>query len=171
MSYSPTSISLPNSPSTNPGPPLRFTTPEAPSQPHFIHQQSPISRHTSLVFQPPSTPDTWGPPSSDPESTPSSGTLSDTTLSTSMESGGDGDKQGSSKGKSRQSTPSASSSQGDMADNEAEAGPSQTEEQANPPPPAKKKRTRTLTTPHQAAVLHALLAQVRRIFVDASDSC
>ena len=28
------------------------------------------------------------------------------------------------------------------------------------PPPAKKKRTRTLTTPHQAAVLHALLAQV-----------
>jgi hypothetical protein len=29
-----------------------------------------------------------------------------------------------------------------------------------PPPPAKKKRTRTLTTPHQSAVLHALLAQV-----------
>ena len=28
------------------------------------------------------------------------------------------------------------------------------------PPPAKKKRTRTLTTPHQSAVLHALLAQV-----------
>ncbi|KAH9992156.1 hypothetical protein BJV77DRAFT_1067902 [Russula vinacea] len=30
-----------------------------------------------------------------------------------------------------------------------------------PPPPAKKKRTRTLTTPHQSAVLHALLAQSR----------
>jgi hypothetical protein len=29
-----------------------------------------------------------------------------------------------------------------------------------PPQPAKKKRTRTLTTPHQSAVLHALLAQV-----------
>jgi hypothetical protein len=28
------------------------------------------------------------------------------------------------------------------------------------PQPAKKKRTRTLTTPHQSAVLHALLAQV-----------
>ena len=28
------------------------------------------------------------------------------------------------------------------------------------PPPPKKKRTRTLTTPHQSAVLHALLAQV-----------
>ena len=37
---------------------------------------------------------------------------------------------------------------------------------SQPPPPsplplpAKKKRTRTLTTPHQSAVLHALLAQV-----------
>ena len=29
-----------------------------------------------------------------------------------------------------------------------------------PTDPPKKKRTRTLTTPHQAAVLHALLAQV-----------
>lgn len=29
-----------------------------------------------------------------------------------------------------------------------------------PPPPTKKKRTRTLTTPHQSAVLHGLLAQV-----------
>lgn len=35
--------------------------------------------------------------------------------------------------------------------------------ESEPPPsqtPAKKKRTRTLTTPHQSAVLHALLAQV-----------
>lgn len=35
--------------------------------------------------------------------------------------------------------------------------------QADAPPPAKKKRTRTLTTPHQSAVLHALLAQVNLI--------
>ncbi|OBZ72894.1 hypothetical protein A0H81_06739 [Grifola frondosa] len=60
------------------------------------------------------------------------------------------------------SSPSASSSQGDMADNEMEAGPRQPSEPANPAgPPPKKKRTRTLTTPHQSAVLHALLAQVR----------
>ena len=59
------------------------------------------------------------------------------------------------------SSPSASS-QGDMADTEMEAGPSkaQTSESAPEGPPPKKKRTRTLTTPHQAAVLHALLAQV-----------
>ncbi|PCH34906.1 homeobox-domain-containing protein [Wolfiporia cocos MD-104 SS10] len=60
------------------------------------------------------------------------------------------------------SSPSISSSQGDMADNEMEAGASQSSEvpqqPANPP---KKKRTRTLTTPHQSAVLHALLAQSR----------
>jgi hypothetical protein len=31
--------------------------------------------------------------------------------------------------------------------------------------PTKKKRTRTLTTPHQAAVLHALLAQVRPLLI------
>ena len=30
----------------------------------------------------------------------------------------------------------------------------------HPPQPIKKKRTRTLTTPHQSAALHALLAQV-----------
>lgn len=61
---------------------------------------------------------------------------------------------------SRNTSPSASS-QGEMADNEAEAGPStQPAEQSTAAPPPKKKRTRTLTTPHQAAVLHALLAQV-----------
>ncbi|KAI0738258.1 hypothetical protein C8Q80DRAFT_1113754 [Daedaleopsis nitida] len=60
------------------------------------------------------------------------------------------------------SSPSGSSSQGDMADTE-EGGarkPSHSESAAEGPPP-KKKRTRTLTTPHQAAVLHALLAQSR----------
>ncbi|OJT09167.1 hypothetical protein TRAPUB_14377 [Trametes pubescens] len=50
-----------------------------------------------------------------------------------------------------------------MADTEMEAGPSKTTASESAPegPPPKKKRTRTLTTPHQAAVLHALLAQVR----------
>ncbi|CCL98024.1 uncharacterized protein FIBRA_00017 [Fibroporia radiculosa] len=61
------------------------------------------------------------------------------------------------------SSPSISSSQGDMADTEMEAGPSQSSDaqaQLMTSPP-KKKRTRTLTTPHQSAVLHALLAQSR----------
>ncbi|KAI0027571.1 hypothetical protein K488DRAFT_90713 [Vararia minispora EC-137] len=81
-----------------------------------------------------------------------------------------------------QSSPSAESSspanEGDMADtetdsgyrNRAEAGPSQGSSRSGigepssltAPPPAKKKRTRTLTTPHQSAVLHALLAQNQR---------
>lgn len=63
------------------------------------------------------------------------------------------------KGVSR-SSPSGSSSQGDMADTEMDMGPSQPSEEQQPQPPPKKKRTRTLTTPQQAAVLHALLAQV-----------
>lgn len=71
-------------------------------------------------------------------------------------------QKGKEKGKdvSRNTSPSASS-QGDMADNEEEGGPSnQPVEPTTPTPAPKKKRTRTLTTPHQAAVLHALLAQV-----------
>ncbi|KAF9467490.1 hypothetical protein BDZ94DRAFT_1318492 [Collybia nuda] len=59
------------------------------------------------------------------------------------------------------SSPS-SDSQDDMADTEMDSGRSQPKETlplAVAPP--KKKRTRTLTTPHQAAVLHALLAQSR----------
>ncbi|KAA1473273.1 hypothetical protein DENSPDRAFT_851492 [Dentipellis sp. KUC8613] len=70
------------------------------------------------------------------------------------------------------SSPSESSSHGEggMADTETDAGPSQSDAGPSgggdsaplpPPPPAKKKRTRTLTTPHQSAVLHALLAQSR----------
>ena len=65
---------------------------------------------------------------------------------------------------SERSSPSASSSQGDMADTEMEGGPSKPSTSEGGAPegqPPKKKRTRTLTTPHQAAVLHALLAQVR----------
>ncbi|GLB42608.1 putative homeodomain containing protein [Lyophyllum shimeji] len=64
-------------------------------------------------------------------------------------------------GPTSKSSPS-SDSQGDMADTEIDDRKTQ---QSDPPPPAvplpKKKRTRTLTTPHQSAVLHALLAQSR----------
>jgi hypothetical protein len=83
------------------------------------------------------------------------------------------------------SSPSDASSpsrgEGNMADTEADAPSrrqstelaishtmhtvpeSSSASQAIGPPPAKKKRTRTLTTPHQSAVLQALLAQVRWI--------
>ena len=55
---------------------------------------------------------------------------------------------------------SDSSSQSGMADVETEAERSQQSEISTPAAaPPKKKRTRTLTTPHQSAVLHALLAQ------------
>ncbi|KAI9435111.1 hypothetical protein H4582DRAFT_704099 [Lactarius indigo] len=49
------------------------------------------------------------------------------------------------------------------AENTRQAGKKRRESDPPPaqPPPAKKKRTRTLTTPHQSAVLHALLAQSR----------
>ncbi|KAI9440281.1 hypothetical protein F5148DRAFT_830297 [Russula earlei] len=75
----------------------------------------------------------------------------------------------------------SSHSMGNIADTEMDVGASGTSSAENtrqvrekrgdgaspqpPPPPspaaAKKKRTRTLTTPHQSAVLHALLAQSR----------
>lgn len=49
------------------------------------------------------------------------------------------------------------------AENTRQTGKKRRESDPPPaqPPPAKKKRTRTLTTPHQSAVLHALLAQSR----------
>lgn len=82
------------------------------------------------------------------------------------------------------SSPSVSSSHGEggLADTETDANPSHSDAgpsqlsgipsrsqlqetgvqaQQAAPPPQKKKRTRTLTTPHQSAVLHALLAQSR----------
>lgn len=63
----------------------------------------------------------------------------------------------------RASSSSDSSDQSGMADNETEAERSQQSERSAPQTtaPPKKKRTRTLTTPHQSAVLHALLAKVR----------
>lgn len=64
----------------------------------------------------------------------------------------------------RASPSSDDSSQSGMADNETEAERSQLSERSaqQASPPQKKKRTRTLTTPHQSAVLHALLAKVPR---------
>ncbi|RDB21695.1 Homeobox protein OTX1 [Hypsizygus marmoreus] len=59
------------------------------------------------------------------------------------------------------SSPS-SDSQDDLADTEMDDRLNQPSETLAPAvPPPKKKRTRTLTTPHQSAVLHALLAQSR----------
>ncbi|KAF7333487.1 Homeobox protein OTX1 [Mycena venus] len=56
----------------------------------------------------------------------------------------------------------SSDSQSGMADTEDPEGMSPYSETSPPPvAPLKKKRTRTLTTPHQSAVLHALLAQSR----------
>ncbi|KAG1868354.1 hypothetical protein DFJ58DRAFT_837988 [Suillus subalutaceus] len=58
------------------------------------------------------------------------------------------------------SSASDTSSQSGMADNETEPE-QQSEISALTAPAPKKKRTRTLTTPHQSAVLHALLSQSR----------
>ncbi|KAJ7882472.1 hypothetical protein B0H13DRAFT_2344679 [Mycena leptocephala] len=56
----------------------------------------------------------------------------------------------------------SSDSQSGMADTDDPEGMSPYSETSPPPVvPLKKKRTRTLTTPHQSAVLHALLAQSR----------
>jgi hypothetical protein len=61
---------------------------------------------------------------------------------------------------------SSQSDRGDHSDGEQILPPASptTYEFAEP----KKKRTRTLTTPHQAAVLHALLAQVRPVVRELS---
>lgn len=63
-------------------------------------------------------------------------------------------------GQNPRSSPSSDSQDG-MADTEMETARGQISETLPPTTaPQKKKRTRTLTTPHQSAVLHALLAQV-----------
>ena len=164
MTISSTSIAFPNSP-TNPPLPRRSTTPEALHKPHPIQQHYPVTRFATVIFHSPTTPDAWGILAPDPESAPS--WIFSDELDISMESGGNEDDRGKGKdkAKSRQSTPSTHSSQGDMADNEGEGSSSQVGEHAELPPPPKKKRTRTLTTPHQAAVLHALLAQVRAVLL------
>ncbi|KDR66931.1 hypothetical protein GALMADRAFT_80309 [Galerina marginata CBS 339.88] len=56
---------------------------------------------------------------------------------------------------------SSPSSDSDMADTELDVGKHRPSQLAQSSAPPKKKRTRTLTTPHQSAVLHALLAQSR----------
>jgi hypothetical protein len=56
-------------------------------------------------------------------------------------------------------TPGPSGASG--AENTRQTGEKRRDSEPPPSqPPTKKKRTRTLTTPHQSAVLHALLAQV-----------
>ncbi|KAH6905141.1 hypothetical protein BKA70DRAFT_1192381 [Coprinopsis sp. MPI-PUGE-AT-0042] len=58
--------------------------------------------------------------------------------------------------------PESPSSDSGMADSEGDVTPGRGEDVAsNAGPQPKKKRTRTLTTPHQAAVLHALLEKSR----------
>ncbi|KAL0576190.1 hypothetical protein V5O48_005788 [Marasmius crinis-equi] len=61
---------------------------------------------------------------------------------------------------SDRSSPSSDSQSG-LADTEETERGHQSERSNLPPTAPKKKRTRTLTTPHQSAVLHALLAQSR----------
>ncbi|KAJ8517850.1 hypothetical protein ONZ45_g5003 [Pleurotus djamor] len=63
-------------------------------------------------------------------------------------------------GSSNRSSPSSDSQDG-LADTEHDAGGRDQGNQIAEAAPPKKKRTRTLTTPHQSAVLHALLAQSR----------
>jgi hypothetical protein len=158
MTYSSTLASSPN---------LLYNLHCQPASADFApyHGLQPTSKHLpSGRFSPPSsiTVNTEGSNPSDPESDGTHSTLRSLRGSPMAEEGRDGGEKDKGKGKavSRNTSPSASSSQGDMADNEMDVLPSQTSEQTEAPPPTKKKRTRTLTTPHQAAVLHALLAQV-----------
>ncbi|KAK7037887.1 homeobox protein OTX1 [Favolaschia claudopus] len=62
---------------------------------------------------------------------------------------------------SPEDTSHSSDSQSGMADTEPEGMSPYSETTPPPVAPLKKKRTRTLTTPHQSAVLHALLAESR----------
>lgn len=63
--------------------------------------------------------------------------------------------------------PERASSTSDASSQSGETEPEQTHPSAPQPAPPKKKRTRTLTTPHQSAVLHALLAKVPFPFFSA----
>ncbi|KAG6908535.1 hypothetical protein DXG01_004306 [Tephrocybe rancida] len=68
---------------------------------------------------------------------------------------------GSSRTSARPTDEPTSSNDSQNDSSELEAGEGQKPEPQFSSPPPKKKRTRTLTTPHQAAVLHALLAKSR----------
>ncbi|KIY68723.1 homeobox-domain-containing protein [Cylindrobasidium torrendii FP15055 ss-10] len=61
----------------------------------------------------------------------------------------------------RDDSSDSQSQSGGMADTEEAEASHQSKDEPTSSSPPKKKRTRTLTTPHQAAVLHALLAQSR----------
>lgn len=140
MSFSTAGSSPPNNPSGQQQGQRRPTQP--PPRPHRSDSQHSPSRRTSSITSDPAS-EQWA-----------YGDAARQTTSGEME------REAGERRKER-SSPSVSSSQGDMADNEGEAGPSQSSATAQPTnPPPKKKRTRTLTTPHQSAVLHALLAQV-----------
>ncbi|EPS94839.1 hypothetical protein FOMPIDRAFT_1062989 [Fomitopsis schrenkii] len=141
MSFSTAGSSPPNNPSGQQQGQRRPTQP--PPRPHRSDSQHSPSRRTSSITSDPAS-EQWA-----------YGDAARQTTSGEME------REAGERRKER-SSPSVSSSQGDMADNEGEAGPSQSSATAQPTnPPPKKKRTRTLTTPHQSAVLHALLAQSR----------
>ena len=159
MTYSPTSTSSPNSPYN-----LDSRSESADISPYFgsqaIEHSAFCGISTSSQISPREIAEARPPSDSDSDY----GTHNTAVQSFRRLSMADEHREGKGKGKGRapsRNTSPSSSSQGDVADNEAETGPSQLSEQAEPPPPPKKKRTRTLTTPHQAAVLHALLAQVR----------
>ncbi|KAF7416377.1 hypothetical protein PC9H_002642 [Pleurotus ostreatus] len=64
------------------------------------------------------------------------------------------------KSSSTRSSPSTDS-QDELADADHDATAHEQSTEAQPAAPVRKKRTRTLTTPHQSSVLHALLAQSR----------
>lgn len=165
MLCSHTSYSKPNSPYNSYAPsstlpPLETSSSNPPDAPHFetsstenaLLSLSHLRKHNLWSFH-------------TPKSLPGNGESPNENLGRTCNSWPLMEDKGKGKGQedSSRSSPSASSSQGDMADTELEGGSGQPTEQGEsvpPPPPPKKKRTRTLTTPHQSAVLHALLAQV-----------
>lgn len=149
MSFSTAGSSPPNNPSGQQQSQRRPTQPT--TRPHRSDSQHSASRRASPTTSEPAS-EQW-----------TSGDAARQTTSGEME-------REAGERRMERSSPSVSSSQGDMADNEGEAGPSQSLQTAQPTnPPPKKKRTRTLTTPHQSAVLHALLAQVSSTFSGRRD--
>ncbi|KAJ6632198.1 hypothetical protein B0H10DRAFT_1976482, partial [Mycena sp. CBHHK59/15] len=141
--YFPTNISPPSDPTPSRIPPHDPTTasgesesPQQTSPTHFTHFHSFVSTQTSpddhLIHRRPS-----------PDSPPMAKRM----------------RRHSPEDASRSQS---SDSQSGMADTEEPEGMSPySEASPHPVAPLKKKRTRTLTTPHQSAVLHALLAQSR----------
>ncbi|KDQ51793.1 hypothetical protein JAAARDRAFT_499496 [Jaapia argillacea MUCL 33604] len=175
-SHPPTPIPNPRSPSNPPpttsAPPTLSLEPLTPSR-HQIHETVAFEHSPSGRTRPPSPPLQSTSQSTLPENLPSPSIGRRATRTRPLEGGSPSPRRSKrmrrneaeeSPEEIREESSSGSSSQGDMADTEMEGGHG---EQAEPStsttraPVPKKKRTRTLTTPHQAAVLHALLAQSR----------